>query len=374
MQAFGRYELDEHMRACYRPPIPRLSDIGDVSGALVRARLAVSDFDQALRRCPVPGIVGSLFARLDAVHSSGAEGATTTFTDLLEYQSGRHRAPDPVDAESVSACAIAFDDLSRQAIVPRDAILQIHRRLFEGAPDPHAVTLPGRFKTYPNATFDPDLGRHFYYTQPASVEIAIREWSDFTLETDEADELIRQAASHWMFEHIHPVADGNGRVGRLLVPMLLKAKGLTKTPCAFLGEAVHLEKTVYVQALKDGRIRGDLTGWVRVFLALVAQTAIWNLRRLEELNEVHARWLDRTKAIRADSAVHKLVPWALSHPKFTVTDAAAAIGRTFPAANTAVQHLIKLGLLVSGTNTGRDRLFTAPEVIEIFEPNIATAR
>ncbi|MFX7914660.1 Fic family protein, partial [Acinetobacter baumannii] len=76
-------------------------------------------------------------------------------------------------------------------------------------------------------------------------------------------EIVRQVLSHWMFEHIHPVADGNGRIGRLLVPIVLRAKGFTNKACAFFGEAVHEDKSLYIDTLKDARISGNPTNYVR---------------------------------------------------------------------------------------------------------------
>ncbi|WP_207436450.1 Fic/DOC family N-terminal domain-containing protein, partial [Sabulibacter ruber] len=76
--------------------------IDEVWEVLERARHAVESLDRALMGFPVSGVVGKLFARLDAVHSSGAEGATTTFTDLLEFQTSLQRARDPEDAQAVA--------------------------------------------------------------------------------------------------------------------------------------------------------------------------------------------------------------------------------------------------------------------------------
>src|ERR1700679_52184 len=112
MQVLGTYEVDDRGRRCYLPPVPAFPKIDDVWPALERASKAVDAFDNALSAFPVPGVIGRLFARLDAVHSSGAEGATTTFTDLMEFESSLKRATDPEDARSVAGCAAAFDDFT----------------------------------------------------------------------------------------------------------------------------------------------------------------------------------------------------------------------------------------------------------------------
>ncbi len=366
MQGFGIYRIDRD-RHCYRPPVPPLPSMDVVWDQYEPAAKAVEAFDRALAAFPVPQVIGKLFARLDAVHSSGAEGSTTTFTDLLEFQTSLRRARDPEDAEAVAGCAQAFDALaSAETIDLPAAVLAIHHRLFEHARDPIAVDTAGHWKTMPNGVFDPDQGGFFYYTSPMDLADALAEWEAFTLEAG-TPELVRQALSHWMFEHIHPVRDGNGRVGRLLVPLLARHKGVTRQACAFIGEAVHHNKSIYIDALKHGRRTGDMASWSRVFLSFMAQTARANLQRLERLDALLAGWQERTRTIRTDSVVHALVPWLLVTPKFTVTDAAAATGRSFVAVNTAVARLRDLGMITQVGADGRDRLFAAEDIIRLFE-------
>lgn len=373
MHGFGLYEPDDRGRLCYRPPVPPFPKLEAVWPSYERALTAVNAFDRALDDFPIPGVVGRLFARLDAVHSSGAEGSTTTFTDLMEYQTGLQRAPDPEDARSVAAAAQAFDDLSGEPAkgAPAAAVLEIHRRLFGAARDPMVAAAAGQWKAYPNGTFDPECpGAIFYYTQPRSTPAAMADWQDFSLATAGQPGLIRQALSHWMFEHIHPVPDGNGRVGRLMVPLLLRRTGGLRNACAFLGEAVHQNKTVYVDALKDGRRSGDMGRWTRVFCSLVAQTAQANLDRLAGLRRLHRHWLERTAAaFRSHSVVHRLVPFAITRPLFTVRDAQAVTGGTFHALNLAIGRLVELKLLTLHGRGRRDRLFAVPDVLALFEPD-----
>lgn len=368
-QAFGSYEPDQH-RLCYRPAIPPFPKIDDIWDMLDRAIRAVEAFDRALEAFPVDGVVGKLFARLDAVHSSGAEGSTTTFTDLMEFQTALKRARDPEDARDVAAVADAFDALATSGATPTEIILDIHRRLFQHARDPLVQSQAGRWKTYPNATYDEDAGGPFFYCAPGSLNEVLAEWEVFTATQDGKPELLRQALSHWMFEHIHPVPDGNGRVGRLLVPILMRQKGSLKNAASFLGEAVHLNKTLYVDALKGARRNGDFAPWCRVFCALVTQTANANLDKLDRLGQVHARWLSATKGIRAHSVVHDLVPWVLTKPSFTVRDALAFTGNkvSFQAMNTAIKRLEEIGIIRVAGMEANERLFAAAEVMTLFEP------
>jgi len=363
MEGFGTYRLDG-ARLCYRPPVPPPPRLEAVWDPLERALRAVNAFDAALTAFPVANVAGKLFARLDAVHSSGAEGTTTTFSDLLGYQSSSHRARDPADAAIVAGYALAFDDLAGAGGGdPLEAALAIHRRLFAGA-DASA----GQWKTLANGVFDADLGGFFHYTRPGDLVDSLAEWRAFTLAAD-GPELVRQALAHWMFEHIHPLADGNGRVGRLLVPLLLRWKGATRHACAFFGEAAHHDKAIYIDALKHARRSGDLGPWTRVFLAMVAGTAAGNRDRLDRLGALLADWRRRTARVRAHSVVHRLVPWVLTTPKFTVTDAMAASGQSFASVAVAVDRLGEAGIVGQADSGARHRLFAAPEVISLFEAN-----
>jgi len=364
----GIYELDPQGRRCFRPAVPRFPAIEDILDVLEPATAAIREFDRALSAWERPGLVGRLFARLDAVHSSGAEGSTTTFTELMEYQTSLHRAPDPADAAAVAACAEAIEEEPRE-VDPVAATLAIHRRLFAHARDPMVAETAGRLKARAIGTADADApGGFFYYTQPASVAAVLDDWRAFTLASDvRTPEIVRQVLSHWMFEHIHPVADGNGRIGRLLVPLMLRQKGATHAACAFFGEAVHEEKALYVEALRVARVTGDMGPWVRLMLSFLARTAAANLSRLTRLAAVTAEWRGIAATFRADSMVHALLPFALTRPVFTVRDALDAVGGTFASVNTAATRLVEAGVLTISSGSRRDRLFQAGAVLGIFD-------
>lgn len=275
---FGVFELDPQGRRCFRPDAPRFPALEDILDLLEPATAVIREFDRALSTWERPEIVGRLFARLDAVHSSGAEGSSTTFSELVEYQSALRSAPDPDDAAAVAACAEAVEAESRN-VDPVYATLRIHRRIFAQSRDRAVAEAAGRFKLRANGTADRDAPNgFFYYTQPSAVVVALDDWRSFTLGFDlHTPEIVRQILSHWMFEHIHPVADGNGRIGRLLVPLMLRKKGVTQAACACFGEAVHADMGPYVEALRSARMSGDMAPWTRLMLSFLERTAAGNL-------------------------------------------------------------------------------------------------
>lgn len=365
--ASGTYEADERLRRCFRPDVPTPPRLEDVTDLLDPALDALRQFDRRLSEWPNRGVVGKLFARLDAVHSSGAEGSTTTFTDLMEYESSLRSAPDPEDAASVAACADAFAE-GVEGDLP-GTVLRLHRRLFERNRDHMKSAGAGRWKERTNGTTDDDApGGTFYYTRPASLKAALAEWRDFTLAEDpKLPELVRQCLSHWMFEHIHPVSDGNGRIGRLLIPIVARDKGLTRVPCAFVAEGVHEDQQLYIESLKAARRSGDWTGWTRLMLGFVERTASANLGRLDRLAAIRREWEEAVSGARKDSVVHRLVPFALTRPVFTIQDAVTEIGATFASVNTAAGRMVEAGILSIEQGRRRDRLFQADAVLDCFD-------
>src|SRR3984893_17355002 len=131
--SLGEFEFDDQGRRLFRPtppPFPRLEDVHDL---LDPAMAALREFDRRRQDWRHPGSIGRLFARLDAVHSSGAEGSTTTFTDLMEFETSARVAKDLDDAEGVAACAAAFEAEGDSVGDLLAVTLRIHRRLFERA-------------------------------------------------------------------------------------------------------------------------------------------------------------------------------------------------------------------------------------------------
>jgi Fic family protein len=363
----GTYEFDDRGRKFFRPNVPLFPALDEVRDLLDPAMASLREFDRRLGACKRDAAVGRLFARLDAVHSSAAEGSTTTFTDLMEYETSLRIAPNVDDASAVAAVAYAFQESAGDGL--EGLILRLHGRLFQHARDKMVAAGAGKLKVVPNFVRDSEFSEGFFgYTSPASLSDAMRDWCEFTMAVEpRTAELLRQLLSHWMFEQIHPFPDGNGRIGRLLVPIIMRLKGQTVMACTFLGEAVHFEKELYVEALKDARSTGKMSNYIRQMLSFIRTTAQANLERLDKLQALENEWKARFANIKSDSVVHRLVEYAVTKPVFTVNDAQAQLGVSYAAANTAAHTLTNAGILFVPEDVRRDRLFHVEEVLGIFD-------
>jgi Fic family protein len=170
-----------------------------------------------------------------------------------------------------------------------------------------------------------------------------------------------------MFEHIHPVQDGNGRVGRLLLPLICRWKGVTSAASAFIGEAVHENKDSYIDGLKAARTMNDMTPFVRLFLSFVQQNAAANIGRIDRMENLRRDWQGATQSLRPDSAIHPALLWIADHPVFSVGSMANDLAISFATANQSVRKLSELGIAAPASKDGRNRVFRVPAVLEVFD-------
>lgn len=355
----------QRVELCFLPNMPVPPPAAEIADILDAATRRLAELDAALDALPVPGIVGRLLARFDAVHSSGAEGTTTTFTELMQSENGK-LPPDPEDAAQVLDCAEGFtaavharEDLVAAACAAHASVGRHDTKRFQ--------TPPGTFRATRASTPDPAFARgQFTYAAPAHLASLMDAWRAFSMTRDETPELVRQVLGHWAFEHIHPFPDGNGRVGRLVLPVAAAIKGATRYPVAFIGEAVHHDKTQYVEGLKRARQSGAWGPWTRLMLAYVARSAENNLVRVETVARLRRRMQEACSGDRRDAAVHQLIDWAVVHPTFTARAAQAALGRSYPAVNGAIALLVQRGFAASADGAQRDRVFEIAEIMRAF--------
>lgn len=189
-------------------------------------------------------------------------------------------------------------------------------------------------------------------------------WHD---ETITVPHLVRIAISHYQFETIHPFLDGNGRIGRLLIPLYLVSNGLLAKPSLYLSDFFERNRASYYDALMRVRVANDLIHWVRFFLTGVAETATKGrevFRRILALRtEVEHSVLGlgkRTSAARA--ALNVLY----RTPLVSAADLERALQVSTPTANALIRELIALGILVEITGQRRGRVFAFDRYLKLF--------
>jgi Fic family protein len=187
--------------------------------------------------------------------------------------------------------------------------------------------------------------------------------------------LAKAAIAHAQFETIHPFADGNGRTGRALIHLILRAEGLVErtVPPISLSLATHADR--YVAALTAFRYIGQATGkrarqaadeWLRMFAAACSHATAEAARFERTAAELKAAWRERAAPVRAGSAVELLIEMLPSAPVLTLAGAARLIDRSQQAANQALTRLVEARVLREVTDGRRNRVYEAPELVDAF--------
>jgi Fic family protein len=180
--------------------------------------------------------------------------------------------------------------------------------------------------------------------------------------------LVKIGLAHAQFETIHPFRDGNGRIGRLLITLLLCRHSLLNRPILYLSYYLRLNRTEYYDRLQAVREQGDWEGWLQFFLlgvTIVASDATRLSQAIVSLREAHRELI--LSASRRPSTQLKLLDMLYDHPVVTIRLAEEMLGVTFPTANRLVQSLVTVGILIEMSGRERDRVFGYHEYLALLE-------
>lgn len=193
-------------------------------------------------------------------------------------------------------------------------------------------------------------------------------WHDRALEIPD---LIKIALGHYQFETIHPLLDGNGRIGRLLITLQLVELGILKKPTLYISDFFERNRAHYYDALAGVTQSGDMDRWIRFFLTGVIDTAkkgIETFIKIIELRQKYEALLDKMEARRRRHAL-ALLNKLYATPIVTLKDITKLIPVSFQTASTLAKELESLGILREMTGYKRNRVFVMREYINLFNQN-----
>lgn len=345
------------------PPCdPELVLEGRLAERLRAAEAALMRLDLAGEMVPSLDWFLYAFVRKEAVISSQIEGTQATLIDLLNFEA-EESATANADIEEVcnylDALAYAREELSRPGGLPLSMRLlnEAHRRLMTGARG--ANKQPGEIRRSQNWIGGSRPGNAVHVPPPHTLVPELLSDLDKYLHGDDGlPPLIRAGLAHAQFETIHPYLDGNGRIGRLLIALLLEHWGLMKSPLLYLSLFFKRHREEYYRRLNAIRLDGDFEGWTDFFLDGVAAIADEATETARDLFAIVAADRARILADEAASvAILRLFEALPRHPVVTVASAMRLIGATKPTAIRAVDALEAAGILAETTGRKRDRHF-----------------
>lgn len=365
-----------HCHALVAPPTPRRLPTGAQSASeIAQAMQALARLATATRLLPNVDMVTRTLARREAVQSSQIEGTRTQLHELLEYeatQGTNDSLPDTLITERyVQALNHGLDALRNagtRAALDNGLVKAMHAILMQDAP---AAVGAGRYRQnqawigtgrIEDAVFVPAPPR-FVPQCMDELEASMLQYAPAEDEQWALSIVAQIAIAHAQFETIHPFADGNGRVGRLLMPLMLAADG---HPPLYLSGVLLRHRRAYYDALADVQLRGDWRPWTALLCQAVVEACDSSIAIAEDLNALHDRWLTSLSDLRSDATARKLPTFLLGHPVVSVNQVAAVFGTSFVAANNAIDQLVDRGILTEPRHK-RNRVFHASQIITRLE-------
>jgi Fic family protein len=317
------------------------------------------------------------FVRKEAVLSSQIEGTQATLTDLIEFEAKDDAEPTP-DIEEVcnyvEALKYARGQLASAKGLPLSMRLlnETHKRLMRGVRG--ASKAPGQVRKTQNWIGGSRPGNAaFVPPPPGHLAKLLENFEKYLHETSEQPALVRAGIAHVQFETIHPYLDGNGRIGRLLIALLLEHWKVLPHPLLYLSLFFRRHQAEYYRRLSNVRNEGDWEGWLDFFLdgvATVGEEAVALARAL--FAQVAA---DRSKVLEESTAsvvALRLFEMLPAHPIVTVNSALGFLDTTKPTAAKAIDTLVAAGVLEETTGRLRGREFAYSAYLDKLQSENAT--
>jgi Fic family protein len=355
------------------PPEPPVALSGDLQLLLSAADLALGRLDGSVQTLPNPDLFVLMYVKKEAVLSSQIEGTQSSLHDLLAAEAaalGADRIPRDVDEviDYVGAMKLGLARLPELPLSVR-LIREIHARLMAGARGGHLT--PGELRTSQNWIGPSGAGlsgASFVPPPPHEVPAALSDLERYLHSDDGLPLLVRIGLAHAQFETIHPFLDGNGRVGRLLITLLLCERGVLSQPVLYLSLYLRANRTEYYERLQRVRDEGDWEGWLRFFLRGVAEVsaeATETARRILAMREEHRRLVTEHFG-RAAANGHRLLDLLCERPIISSKQVQEHLGVTAVGADGLVARLTKLGLVLEITGQKRNRRWRYEPYVALF--------
>jgi Fic family protein len=356
-------------------PLPPPEDgipVGHVLARLSAADAALAKIETLAAELKDRYLISRILPRREAVSSSSIEGTNSTLDELLSIE--ENDDGDKSDAAvQVRDYARALDDFLPRAHTERHALFTVefvqdlHRAVMKG--DTDYKDAPGELRKIvvwiggagyiANSIYNP--------TPPDDIPACLAETMLYMrcegMQAMVQSLIVRMSVAHSHFEAVHPFRDGNGRAGRLLLPLMMAAEGLTPV---YLSPYIEVHKQAYYDALKAAQQRLEWQELVGFISDAIVATVDELLITREALRRLGAIWRNRRK-FRKDSGAERALDVLPHYPVLTIRRLSRLLDISVPAATTAVEQLIEAGILAERTGYARNRVFMAIDALTIVD-------
>jgi Fic family protein len=356
---------------CFVPnPLPPTIGLGmPCIEQLSRAERALGKLAGAGEMLPNPNLLIGPFMRREAVLSSRIEGTIASEEDLVLFKIDPSLGTSKPDTREVNnyVTALRFG-LKRLDELPVSLrlICDLHGRLLKGVRG--ADRRPGEFRDRQNyiaPAGEPIENARFVPPPVPEMRQALDAFEKFLHAPSDRPLLIDLALTHYQFEVIHPFRDGNGRIGRLLIPLLLCERKVLTKPLLYLSAYFEKRRMQYADPLLRVSQKADWETWIQFFLEGITEQATDGLERAARLMALWQDYRKRLQTARVSTLAQRLVDQLFLQPAMTVGLAQSILRVSFLSAQNNIMRLVKAGILTEMTGRKRNRIFVATEILHL---------
>lgn len=354
------------------PPTPPVNWTNELRQKFEEAHLALGRLDSMSNLIPDTSLFLYMYVRKEAVLSSMIEGTQSSLSDLLLYELDEVPGVPLDDAEEVSSYVAAlnygFDRLGNGFPLSNRLIKDIHGVLL--ATGRGRDKAPGEFRRTQNWIGGSKPSNAVFVPPPPEQVVDCMNSLELFLhdQPEPTPPLLKAALAHVQFETIHPFLDGNGRLGRLLITLLLCDSKILTKPMLYLSLYFKTHRQSYYDLLNSVRLRGDWEAWLSFFAEAITMTATQASETTQKVVNLTQKHQDQisTMGRRAPSALmvyRQFLKSALATPMWL----AAQSGLTPATVNKSLLYLVERGILKEITSQKRNRVFVYPEYIAMLD-------
>lgn len=353
------------MKPYHPPKLPIKVDYGEFARELADAQYAIGRLDGLHGRLPDPELLIAPLTTKEATVSSKIEGTQSTVSDVFLYEAGEKTPhPDVVEVANYKAAMLfAMGELKGKPL-GLNLVKEVHKILLhnarrrgtpgefrrdqvwvgrEGAPIKEATYVPPGWESIPE--YMDNLERYFHSRQD--------------------DILVRAALAHYQFEAIHPFNDGNGRIGRLLIPLIVYAHGKISQPILYMSGYFDRYKERYINTLHHVDETSDYIRWVRFFLRAITEQAAETQTLIEKILALHSKTQTDLEGVKS-LYTSRLIDFIFEKPIFSTTTAVKKLRADRSTVLRLLDELIRRGVLSELRRKGRRRIFVFRDLVRLL--------
>ncbi|MCK4934215.1 MAG: Fic family protein [Simkaniaceae bacterium] len=351
------------------PLPPKIAWDNQMVSALSRADFLLGKLAREGNRLPNPHLLIRPFITREAVLSSKIEGTQITISEILAVNSGIKTKQNPDDIQEVQNYISALEyGLKRLDTLPLSLrlIKELHEHLMQGVRGSHAI--PGEFRKSQNWIGAPGCtlnSAKFVPPPPEDLQDCLGELEKF-LHDRRLPPLVHIALCHYQFEVIHPFLDGNGRVGRLLITLLLIEQKMLPSPLLYLSAFFEATRDDYYQNLYNLSAKGSLKEWLIYFLNGIAVQSEDALSRAVRINALLDKWKIQSTSKGSHVPIEIIEHFAIN-PYVTIKKIAEELNIAYSTAKRGIEKLELAGIIKQVNEAKRDKIYCATEILDVLE-------